>query len=62
MQRNLHGRYMLPAALIVTLLALAPAGAALRDTGRSWLRWAVGVGLALLHGSSLYVVAVRYFG
>lgn len=62
MQRNVHGRYLLPLALVVTVLTLAPAGAALRDTRHAWFRWGTAILLAALHGGSVWLVAMRYFG
>jgi len=60
MQRNLHGRYLLPIVVPVTMVVMSAAGRWLWDSPSAPVRWAVGTGLALLHGCSLAWVSLRY--
>lgn len=62
MHRNLHGRYLLPLAVSVTVLVMAPAGAWIDSSRLRAVRWIVALLAAGLHGASLYVVAARYYG
>lgn len=61
MKRNLHGRYMLPMAVVVTVLTMAAAGAAISDCRRRLPAWFTAVLLAAVHGTSLLTCAIRYF-
>jgi hypothetical protein len=60
MGRNLHGRYLLPVVVPVVIALASTAGQWLATQPRASLRWTVGAGIALLHGSSLVWVLLRY--
>jgi len=62
MGRNVHGRYLLPVSLPVTIIALGAAGHWLTASPRRWPRTAAMVALALMHGVALLWVAMRYYG
>jgi len=59
MHRNLHGRYLLPLAVPVTIVIGAWLGSAV-EQGREWRQWALASVLVLLHGMSLWWVVARY--
>jgi len=62
MGRNVHGRYLLPVSLPVTIIALGAAGHWLATSRRNWPRPLAMVALALMHGVALLWVALRYYG
>ncbi len=61
MQRNLHGRYLLPLAIPMVAIVVSALGAALgRAHSRGW-RWVVVLVIVAIHGASVVSVASRYF-
>lgn len=61
MQRNMHGRYLLPLAIPMVAVVVSAFGAALgRAHARGW-RWVVVLVIAAIHGASFVWVASRYF-
>jgi hypothetical protein len=62
MGRNVHGRYLLPVVLPVTIVALGAAGHLAGRTRSVRWRAAALLPIVVLHGLALLSVAQRYYG
>jgi len=61
MQRNLHGRYLLPLAIPMAGVVVSALGAGLGHAHMRGWRWVAVFVVAALHGASFVWVAARYF-